>query len=199
MVTAIDKNTALVLIDLQKGILKGETAHPIKDILANVAALVTAFRSENLPVAVVHVNPIGAPWTKARVAKPSAPQNPIVQGLTKAVMPITGFEDIVPEVKTQRDDIFITKKTWNAFFNTKLHEELQKRNVTGIILSGVSTSIGVEGTARAASELGYNITFATDAMTDKVLDAHYNSLQYIFPRIGELGSVEEIIGKLAGR
>jgi len=47
-----------------------------------------------------------------------------------------------------------------------LNDELKKRNVTGIVIAGISTSIGVEGTARAASILGYNISFATDAMTD---------------------------------
>ena len=65
--------------------------------------------------------------------------------------------------------------------------------VTNIVLAGVSTSIGVEGTARAASELGYNITLATDAMTDRNESAHHHSIQNIFPRLGETGTTKEIV------
>jgi nicotinamidase-related amidase len=66
------------------------------------------------------------------------------------------------------------------------------------VLAGVATSIGVEGTARAASEHRYNVTFARDAMTDIFADAHERSLQYIFPRIGEIGETDEIIAKMIG-
>jgi nicotinamidase-related amidase len=187
MITSIDKNTALVLIDLQKGIAKGDTAHPVSEVLRNAAALVDAFRKAKLPVVILNVNPSGAAWTKARVEKPTMPPN--------TTMP-EGATDIVPEIITDPSDILITKKTWNAFYNTDLDNELQKRKITGIVLGGISTSAGVEGTARAASERGYNISFATDAMTDKIKEAHNNSISYVFPRIGELGTTDEIIKNL---
>jgi nicotinamidase-related amidase len=107
-----------------------------------------------------------------------------------------GFFDIVPEIEVLENDIRITKSGWNAFYNTTLDETLKGLGVTGIILAGISTSIGVEGTARAASERGYNITFAEDAMTDLHADAHEHSLKNIFPRIGEIDSTENIIKKL---
>jgi nicotinamidase-related amidase len=64
------------------------------------------------------------------------------------------------------------------------------------VMAGISTSIGVEGTARQASERGYNITFASDAMTDMVAEAHERSIKYIFPRMGEVDITEKIIEKL---
>ena len=76
-------------------------------------------------------------------------------------------------------------------------EELKKREVTQLVFAGISTSIAVEGTARAASEFGYNLIFAIDAMTDKVKEAHDNSIHNIFPRIGELSNVMEITRKLS--
>ena len=196
MITAIDKKAALVLIDLQKGIVNTEKAHPVKTILNNAANLVAAFRKADLPIVVVNVNPMGAKWTKARADKPSVPQNSIVQSLAKVAMPVTGFTDIVPEIITEANDIFITKKNWNAFFDTSLHAALEKKGITLIVLAGISTSIGVEGTARAASELGYNIAFATDAITDREMSCHNHSIQHIFPRIGELGTTAEIIERL---
>jgi len=199
MITAIDKNTALVLIDLQKGIVKNYTGDVVSEVLVNAAKLIEVFREQGLPIVIVNVNPLGAAWTKTRREISNVPKNTVVQTVAKVAMSVSGFTDIVPEIKTAPDDIFITKHTWNAFYETLLHEELQKRNVTGIVLGGIATSIGVEGTARAASELGYNTSFAMDAMTDRVAEAHQNSVANIFPRIGEVGSVDEIVEKLQQR
>ena len=192
MITSIDKQTALVLIDLQKGIVRMDTAHPVKNILQKASMLVDVFRAANLLIVVVHVNPMDATWTKTRVEVSNLPQNQMMKTIAKMAMPIMGFTDIVPEIEIKPEDILIEKKSWNAFFQTSLNKELKKRNITQLVLSGISTSIGVEGTARAASELGYNIIFATDAMTDKILEAHENSIRNIFPRLGELGTVMEI-------
>lgn len=197
MITAIDAKTALVLIDLQKGIISLPVTHPIDSVIEKSSALVAAFRSKNLPVVIVNVNPLGAKWTQTRVESSTAPKGEEAIAQARAMMEQNGFFDIIPQIETQADDIFITKNTWNAFYNTALHDSLQKLGVTGIVLAGVATSIGVEGTARAASEFGYNITFAHDAMTDMKLDAHDNSLKNIFPRIGEVDSTEAIINMLA--
>lgn len=181
MITALDKNTALVLIDLQKGITGRQTAHPMEGVIGNAAKLVDAFHEAGLPVVIVNVRPKQSGEKRTDVKMPSM-----------GTLPDEFFE-IVPELKTNQDDIFITKQTWGAFYETSLHDELQKRGVTGIVLGGVATSIGVEGTARGALERGYNLTFAQDAMTDMVMDAHKHSLQIIFPRIGEVGDTADIL------
>jgi nicotinamidase-related amidase len=185
MITALDKNTALVLIDLQNSVVAIPVAHSIKNVLSNVNKLIDVFRKRNLPIVAVNVKPSGAAWTKSRKeAKPmSVPDN-------------DDWFKISNEVNVQGNDIYITKHTWNAFFETSLNDELKKHSVTGIVFAGISTSIGVEGTARAASELGYNITFATDAMTDREEEAHQRSIKYIFPRMGETGTTKEIIDML---
>lgn len=199
MLTALDSHTALVLIDLQKGIASGDKAHPVPAILVNAARLKAAFRRAQLPVVVVHVESIGAPASLVRSEKSNFPKDAAGQQQALEKMRAANFFDIVEPVQPQPGDIQITKETWNAFYNTSLHNELQQRNITGIVLAGISTSIGVEGTARSANERGYNITFATDAMTDTVAAAHENSLTYIFPRIGELATTDEIIDRLSSQ
>ncbi|WP_183557991.1 isochorismatase family protein [Mucilaginibacter sp. SP1R1] len=186
MITTLDKNTALVLIDLQVLIVQLPVEYPIAPVIENSAKLVAAFREAKLPVVLVNVNPMGSAGSKTRKdsnrpAGGTLPDN---------------WLDIIPEIKMEEGDIRITKQTWNAFFGTQLHDELQKKGITGIVLAGVATSIGVEGTARSANEWGYNIAFASDAMTDMVAAAHDNSLKYIFPRLGEIGTTAEIIEKL---
>jgi nicotinamidase-related amidase len=196
MVTEIDDKTALVLIDLQKGIAALPTVHSAEAVIAKSAQLVNAFRAKGLTVAIVNVNPLGAKWTQTRVESPSGPKGAEAIAQARSAMEQSGFFEIVPQIEPQPDDIFITKGSWNAFYDTALDEQLKSRQITGIVLAGIATSIGVEGTARAASELGYNITFAKDAITDLHLSAHENSLQTIFPRLGEIDDTAAIISKL---
>lgn len=185
MITELDEKVALVLIDLQNAIVKANTApYTTHEVLQNCNRLIAAFRKAGKPIILVNVNTNGAAWTKSR------------KNAAQRVMPATPTEDayqISPLVDAMPDDIYITKHTWSAFYETELDEELRKRNITNIVLGGVATSIGVEGTARSASERGYNLTFISDAMSDLVAECHEKSLKYIFPRMGEVGTTNEVL------
>jgi len=180
-VTTLDEKTALVVIDMQKGITSFPTAHPMEDVKGSVAKLTKAFRSHNLPVVLVNVKGGARGRTE--------------NTMTRGEMP-ADWADLIPELDEQPSDIKITKKTWGAFHDTPLDQHLKDLGVTQIVLGGVATSIGVESTARSASEHGYNVTLATDAMTDMSAEAHDNSIARIFPRLGETGTTDEIIALL---
>jgi len=182
-ITTLDPKTALVVIDLQKGIVALPTAHPVNEVVKHAGELLDAFRSHGLPVVLVNVAG-GAPGR--------AEQSRSLAGLP------ADWADLVPELNRQPEDHIVTKRTWGAFTNTGLDEHLKKLGVTQVVIVGVATSIGVESTARYAHELGFNVTLATDAMTDMNADAHTNSVTRIFPRLGETGTSREII-TLLGR
>jgi nicotinamidase-related amidase len=183
MITTLDTKTALVVIDLQKGIVSYPTAHPIDGVMRNAGALADAFRRKGLPVVLVNVTG-GAPGRTEQSRRSEFPP---------------GWADLVPELNQQPSDHTVTKRTWGAFTNTDLEGYLKKLGVTQVVIGGVSTSIGVESTARFAYECGFNVTLATDAMTDTNADAHANSVTKIFPRLGETGTSEEIIRLLGGK
>ena len=199
MITALDRKTALVQIDMQRGIVSGDKTHPTQPIIDNIARLQTAFRQAGLPVVIVHVEPISSPASVVRSERNQFPKDKTGQQQMLEQMRADRFFDIVEPLAPQPGDVSITKETWNAFFNTPLHDELYQRGISGIVLCGISTSVGIEGTARSANEFGYNVSFATDAMTDNLAEAHNHSLTNIFPRIGELGTTDEIIAKLTER
>jgi nicotinamidase-related amidase len=180
-VTSLDPKTALVVIDLQKGILAYAPADAVAGVVQNAAALCTAFRERHLPVVLVNVTG-GAP---GRTEQPRRAGNPAPD-----------WAEFIPELKQQPGDIVVTKKSWGAFATTDIGEQLQQRGVTQIVLCGIATSIGVESTARQAYEAGLNVTLATDAMTDMSPDAHQNSVTRIFPRLGETGTAAEIVALL---
>lgn len=180
-VTTLDPKTALVVIDLQKGIVGYPTVHPIGGVVAAATALTTAFRRRGLPVVLVNVT---------GVAPGRAEQKRSLDGMP------ADWADLIPELNAQPDDLLITKKTWGAFTNTPLEAQLKALGVTQVVLAGVATSAGVESTARYAHELGFNVTLALDAMTDMSPEAHDNSVTRVFPRLGETGSTAEIVALL---
>jgi len=83
-----------------------------------------------------------------------------------------------------------------CFTNTGLEAYLREVGATQVVIAGVATSIGVESTARQAYELGFNVTLAVDAMTDRNADAHANSVTRIFPRLERFGTTREILDLL---
>jgi nicotinamidase-related amidase len=181
-VTTLDPNTALIVIDLQNGIVALPTAQPTGEVVQKSRVLLDAFRSRQLPVVLVNV---------AGVA-PGRNEQPRHTGAFP-----DGWTDLVPELNQQPQDHLVTKRTWGAFTGTDLEQYLKGRGVTQVVIVGVATSIGVESTARQASELGFNVTFGVDAMADLNADAHHNSITRIFPRLGETGSTAEIAALLA--
>lgn len=180
--TTLDPNTALIVVDLQKGIVGLPTAHPTADVVAHSATLADAFRAKGLPVVLVHVTGTA----------PGRNESPRRSGT-----PAPDWAVIVPELGPEEGDIVVDKQQWGAFYGTDLDLQLRRRGVTQVVVTGVATSIGVESTARSAHEHGYHVTIATDAVTDMDGDAHRNSVEKIFPRLGETDTTEAIV-KLLG-
>lgn len=183
-VTTLDPKTALVVIDLQKGIVSLPSAHPIGDIVRRAGALADAFRGGGFPVVLVNV--AGGPPGRTD-------QAPRIREFPE------GWADLVPELRQQPGDHTVTKRTVDAFVNTDLETWLKGQGVSQVVIVGVSTSMGVEATARHARDLGFNVTLALDAMTDANPDAHANSIAHIFPRLAETGTTRDILDLLAKR
>ena len=181
--TTLDPGTAFIAIDLQKGLASYPTIQPVPDIAAKASLLAKAFRERNLPVVLVNVDG-RAP---GRTSQPRPAQDPPAD-----------WTVLMDELEAEPSDILVTKRTWGAFAHTDLESRLKEAGVTQIVLAGVATSIGVESTAREAYALGFNVTLATDAMTDMDEGAHENSVSKIFPKLGETGSVKEILELLEG-
>ena len=68
-----------------------------------------------------------------------------------------------------------------------------ERGVTQVFLAGISTSAGVESTARSAYDHGYNVVLVVDAMTDRDADAHRHSVEKVFPRFGETDTTANVL------
>ena len=179
------KTTALVLIDLQNGI----TALPLAprsgtEICAISERLAAQCRTAGATVVLVNVGwatdngdllkqPVDAP-----MARPTG-------GLPE------GWSDLVPGL-AQPGDLTVTKHQWGAFHGTDLDLQLRRRGIETIILGGIATNFGVESTARAAWEHGYQTIIVEDACSSMNEELHRMSIQHILPRISRVRTCADI-------
>jgi nicotinamidase-related amidase len=183
-ISALDEKSALIVVDLQKGLAGYPFIHPIGEVVDQTRALLDAFRRLGLPVVLVNV---------AGRAPGRTEQGPLGGAFAD------GWTDLLPELDQQPADIVVTKQSWGAFAGTGLEQRLKALGVTQVVVTGVATATGVESTARQAYEAGFNVTLALDAMTDARPEAHAYSLENVFPRLGETGTSREIIDLLTAR
>jgi nicotinamidase-related amidase len=181
--TTVDPLPALIVIDLQRGVVDASTVHPTEEIVERSAGLADAFRRHGYPVILVNVTG-AAPGRTERSRRPAG------------IIGASGWADLVGELNAQPGDHRVTKQRRSAFFDTGLDAHLRSLGVTQVVLTGISTTSGVESTARAAYDHGYNVVLAIDAMTDTDADAHANSVQRIFPTLGETATSAEILHAL---
>jgi len=177
--------TALVLIDLQKGIVPMPVApHTGAEVIAQAVKLARRFREAKAPVVLVRVT-FAADFADAVKAQVDSP-------MTRREFP-AGWDEIVPELGPEPGDIVVTKRNWGAFYGTDLDLHLRRRGITAIVLGGIATNMGVESTARAAHEHGYQLILAEDAMASLSAEHHTFAVTQIFPRLGLVRSTEEIL------
>jgi nicotinamidase-related amidase len=183
MISLPSKATALVLIDLQKGIVGIPAApHDPAAVVERGKALAQRFRTAGSPVILVNVA-----FSKDFG---DALQLPVDKPFDTSGMPDNWTElvDGLPEPA----DLTVTKRHWNAFYGTDLDLQLRRRGIKTIVLGGISTNIGVEGTARAAHEHGYAVVFAEDVTTAHNEAMHGFAFTHIFPRLGRVAKADDI-------
>lgn len=180
--------TALVLIDLQRGIVARPAApHSSADVVQRAAKLAEAFRRHGSLVVLVRVvyaqDNADRLMPQADAAPPVAPLPP-------------DFGEILPEIGPRPGDLVITKKQWGAFYGTELDLQLRRRGIHTIVLGGIATNFGVESTARDAWERNYELVFVEDAISALTAEAHQFAMTTIFPRLGRVRSSVEVLAAM---
>jgi nicotinamidase-related amidase len=180
--------TALVLIDLQRGITAFPAEpHSTAEVIANAARLADAFRGTGAAVVLVHVatSPDGGDRLRAQVD----------ETLPLRQLP-ADFAEIVGELGPKDGDIVVTKRQWGAFYGTDLDLQLRRRGITTVVLGGIATNYGVESTARDGYERGYQLVLVEDAMSARSASDHAFAFARIFPRIGRVCRTDDVIAGL---
>lgn len=182
------RRTALVVVDLQKGIM-GLSTEPLSPlaVAANVVRLLEAARRAGAQPVLVHVGAgaDGADWLR-----------PVADASVQRRELPPDWSELIPELNRQAGDLVVFKRQWGAFYGTDLDLQLRRRGLTTLVMCGIATEFGVESTARDAYERGYHQILVSDAMTGLTEQSHYNALQRIFPRMGQVRTTDAVVAAL---
>lgn len=153
-------NSALLIIDVQKGLFDGEAYEEDAAVLNSIQHLLAKARQQRVPV--VYIQHDGGP---GHPLEPNAPGWPIY-----------------PSIAPQDNEIVIRKRASDAFYETTLHETLQSHNIQHVIVTGAMTEYCVDTTCRRAASLNYDVTLVSDGhltsdngiLTGPQIIAHHN-------------------------
>lgn len=182
MPTLDPRTTALILIDLQQGILphaKGPRSGA--EVVTAAKTLASRFRLAEAPVVLVHVGFTAETMPSQKVDKPSLPPG----GSPPE------FSEIVPELR-EMGDVVVLKHHWGAFIGTDLDLQLRRRGITTVVIAGIATNMGVESTARSAWEMSYDVVIAEDACASGSAELHAFAIDNILPQIARVVACAEI-------
>lgn len=186
MAITLDPAAALVVIDMQKGILAMPPAEAVTPLVESTNRLADAFHSAGLPVVWVHATGLPA----GRTAHPIAEEDPLP----------ADFTQLHDDLHVAAEDHRVAKqRTWSAFPRTDLAEHLRALGTTTVVLCGIATGAGVESTARSAYDEGFHVVTAADATLDGNPQRYALSLAHSLTAVGLVGTVEEIIAALLAR
>jgi nicotinamidase-related amidase len=187
------RSTALVLIDLQRGLLALPLApHAAPQILATSRRLATAIGSAGGLVVLVRVD-FGAGLAAAPKGATDVPLAVPPGGVP------ADWAEISPELIAATPHIVVTKRNWSAFYGTSLDLELRRRGITHIVVGGIATNFGVESTARDGWQGNYTVIVAEDAASSFRAEMHAFAIQNTLPRCSLVRKSEEIIAALKAR
>jgi nicotinamidase-related amidase len=181
------KKTALVVIDLQAGIVARQTApYTPAEVIERSARLAKKLRAKGGTIVYVRVDmsnflnlPVDAP-----LRDPNAPPPP------------PSASELVPEAGVQQGDVLITKRHWGAFAGTELEQVLKQRGVETVVLTGISTNAGVESTARQGTGLGLAFVVVEDACSSTDAESHQFAFEKTFPRLARVRTTDEVLAAL---
>jgi nicotinamidase-related amidase len=138
----MSSDTALLVIDVQKGMFAEEPVYRGTQLLEVLNDLIGRARAAGTPVIYVRHN-------GNRIEHPLHPDNP-------------GWP-IHPAIAPADGELIVDKREPDSFYETTLQQELEARGIKKLVISGIQTDLCVDTTCRRAYSLDYEITLASDA------------------------------------
>ncbi|HEY1399840.1 isochorismatase family protein [Roseateles sp.] len=182
MIELSAKTTALVLVDLQRGILSLSlapwTGQQVFDRGLQLASRLRAAGGQVVRVK-VDFGDNGRLSPSGLVDQPSSSARP------------ADFSQF-PDEPLPAEDVVVTKRHWGSFHGTTLDLELRRRGIKTVVVGGIATNMGVESTVRSAHEHGYDVVVVSDATTAFSTAMNAFAFEHIFPRISRVAACDDL-------
>lgn len=182
----MNNDTALLVMDYQNGIM-GHISDA-QTLLARAKKAIEIARRNGVTVGYVRVG-----FDDADI-KAMPQRNKMAQSVAQygdAIRSDSPATQIHDDIAPQAGDIVVRKTRVGPFNTTDLEAQLRARGITTLVLAGISTSGVVLSTVREAADRDYRLFILSDACADPVQDVHECLIEKVFPRQGDVITVDE--------
>ena len=207
------RQVALIIIDMQRDFLEaggfgealGNDVSQLQSIIPQTQSLLTTFRALQLPIfqTVEGHNPdlSDCPPSKQKRGKSElkiGDQGPMGRIL---ILGEAG-NSIIPELQPISGELIISKPGKGAFYNTPLESYLQAKNITHLLITGVTTEVCVQTTMREANDRGYECLLVEDATASYFPEFKQATIEMVRAQggiVGWTGMTEDVITAITSR
>lgn len=159
-------STALLVIDMINDFVEGKFGfRGAREIIPRISGLLSAARGRGFPV--------------VYVCDSHERRDPELRIWGDHAMAGSEGARIVRELAPEAGDTVLTKRTYDAFFETPLDEVLKGKNVRNVVLLGVVTEICIQHTAAGAFFRGYHTIVPEDCVASPESEKHRRALEYM--------------------
>ena len=194
------KRAALLTIECQRGVIAPEFASRAglseqceqRGIAERIGALADVCRSLGVPV--VHNMLVHRPDYAG-----SGINAPLLGANAKAKKMLAGTPEVEldPRLRAQPSDFELARFTGvTPFYGTSLEILLRNLGVTTLILTGVSTNLGIPGAGIEAINRGFSVVFAEDCTAGVWAEAHEFHVVNTLPVLGVVSTSDAVIEAL---
>jgi ureidoacrylate peracid hydrolase len=189
----IPAKTAVIVVDVQNDFCSpdgalgkaGQPTQAAMDMIPNLQRLLTAARAAKAPVIFIQTIHEDATDSEAWVGR--------MAGKSASICRKNTWGAEFTEVAPVPGEPVVIKHRYSAFINTRLDSILRTFKVENLIMTGVSTNVCVESTARQGYMLDYNIVFLSDCTAAYSQEEHDMALYNMKAHFGLVAKADDVI------
>ncbi|WP_099025488.1 cysteine hydrolase family protein [Mycolicibacterium palauense] len=205
-------HVALVCIDMQRDFCEpggfaeslGNDIARIAPCIPVIARLQDAFRRAGLPV--IHTKECHRPDLSDLPTAKRSRGNPKLKigdvgPMGRILIDGEAGSDFIAENAPRDGELVIAKPGKDAFYRTVFHEYLMTRNITNLVITGVTTEVCVQTTMRCANDRGYDCLLVEDGTDSYFPEFKEVTLRALVAQGGIVGwtaTSDKILELLAG-
>jgi ureidoacrylate peracid hydrolase len=187
--------SCLLVVDAQNDFIspKGSAAHSGLDVAAvldmapRLVRFIAAARRTALPI--IYIKTLHGEWTDSPSWVRRMPEEKVLSTCREGSWGAEFYDGIVPRA----DERVVVKHRYSAFIETDLNTVLRARGIESVIITGVTTNVCVETTARDAYGYDHYVTLVEDCVAAYDPRLHDATLTNMRRHFGLVASAEEIV------